>query len=70
MSPACPGWDRFEINLGTSTGAQVTFNNGQGTWDNNHGANYAVGTGLASVAGGVLTSGTNPCTQQDAPVRR
>jgi chitodextrinase len=70
MSSACPGWDRYEIDLGTSTGAQVTFNNGQGTWDNNHGANYSVGMGIASVANGVLSSGTNPCTQQGAPVRR
>ncbi|NUT37765.1 MAG: alpha-amylase [Hamadaea sp.] len=60
MSAACTGWYAKTIDLGTSTGLQVTFNNGAGTWDNNGGANYSLGTGIIAVSGGVVTTG-DPC---------
>jgi chitodextrinase len=61
MAAACTGFDSYTINLGAATGAQVVFNNGSGTWDNNSGNNYTVGTGIAAVVNGAVSSGTNPC---------
>ena len=61
MSPAsCAGWFARSIDLGAATGATVVFNNGSGTWDNNGGRDYAVGTGDVIVAGGVVGAG-DPC---------
>ena len=40
---------------------QAVFNNGAGTWDNNGGKNYTLGTGLSSVENGVVSTGANPC---------
>jgi chitodextrinase len=64
MSPACSGWDVYTVNLGQATGWQTVFNNGNGTWDNNGGRNYSLGTGLWQVANGVVTGGVNPCAAQ------
>ena len=62
MSPAaCAGWYTRTIDLGPATGMQVVFNNGTGTWDNNGGRNYTVGTGPVTVRAGVVGSG-DPCT--------
>ncbi|GIF84852.1 alpha-amylase family glycosyl hydrolase [Catellatospora bangladeshensis] len=60
MDTACTGWRKKTIDLGTATGLQVVFNNGSGTWDNNGGANYALGTGNVTVSGGVKGTG-DPC---------
>lgn len=60
MEPACTGWQRKSIDLGAATGLQVVFTNGTGTWDNNNGANYRLGTGSATVSGGRIGSG-DPC---------
>ena len=68
--PACrwtrpaPAGCKKTIDLGTATGLQVVFNNGSGVWDNNNGANYRLGTGNVTVAGG----GSAPATR--APRRR
>ncbi|MGZ3182904.1 MAG: carbohydrate binding domain-containing protein [Telluria sp.] len=61
MAAACSGWVSYTANLGTATGLQAAFNNGSGTWDNNNGGNYALGTGISDVNGGAVTTGTNPC---------
>ncbi|MEU4622120.1 alpha-amylase family glycosyl hydrolase [Actinoplanes sp. NPDC023801] len=63
----CAGWYKKELDLGSATGMQVVFNNGSGTWDNNAGRNYALGTGTITVDGGVVTANaTAPCAA--APV--
>ncbi len=61
MSPACAGWEVYTAHLGQASGWQAVFNNGHGTWDNNGGRNYSLGTGWWQVADGVATSGVNPC---------
>ncbi|MDF2805328.1 MAG: alpha-amylase [Cellulosimicrobium sp.] len=61
MTDACAGWLTAEIGLGAASGAQLTFNDGAGTWDNNRGANYRAGAGTVVVRDGVLTTGTSPC---------
>lgn len=67
MAPAeCSGWWVKTVNLGSATGWQTTFNNNAGTWDNNGGRNYSLGTGLYSIANGVVTPGSNPCAQVGA----
>ncbi|MEU4428190.1 carbohydrate binding domain-containing protein [Actinoplanes sp. NPDC024001] len=58
---ACAGWARKTVNLGSATSWAATFNNGSGTWDNNAGRNYALGTGVVTLNAGVVTS-TSPCT--------
>ncbi|WP_374510998.1 carbohydrate binding domain-containing protein [Niveibacterium sp.] len=64
MDAACTGWKTKTIELGTATSWQATFNNGSGTWDNNAGKNYTLGTGIVTVNGGVIGS-TNPCASAD-----
>ncbi|WP_281356263.1 carbohydrate binding domain-containing protein, partial [Acrocarpospora macrocephala] len=62
MQAACTGWLQRTIDLGTATTFQVTLNNGSGTWDNNNGANYTVGTGRTTIRNGILTpAAPNPC---------
>ncbi len=58
---SCSGWYQKDVDLGTATGMQVVFNNGSGTWDNNNGANYSVGTGTVTITGGAVSS-TAPCS--------
>lgn len=65
MNAACTGWKVKVINLGAATGAQVTFNNGSGTWDSRNGANYPVGTGLSRIENGTIAT-TDPCLNDDA----
>jgi len=68
MAAACTGWDVYTANLGSATGLAATFNNGSGTWDNNSGKNYALGTGISVVNSGAVTTGTSPCsTETQAP---
>jgi chitodextrinase len=67
MTLACTGWYAYSANLASATGAQVAFNNGSGVWDANSGKNYAVGSGIAAVENGVVTSGTNPCNVDTTP---
>lgn len=67
MESACTDWVKKTVDLGSATGLQATFNNGSGTWDNNGGNNYALGTGTITVktpppppAGPPPTSTTRP----------
>lgn len=61
MSTACTGWRLYTVNLAAATGLTAVFNNGAGTWDNNGGRNYILGSGTLVVENGAVTSGTNPC---------
>lgn len=66
MAAACAGWTLLTVNLGSATGLQAAFNNGSGTWDNNAGKNYPLGTGMSKVDAGAVTSGVNPCDVDSA----
>lgn len=57
MEAACTDWVK---KAGSATGLQATFNNGSGTWDNNGGNNYALGTGTITVKDGVIAH-SDPC---------
>jgi glycosidase len=63
----CTGWYARTLDLGTASAAQVVFNNGSGTWDNNGGRNYRIGTGIVTVQNGVVGSG-DPCSGNTATV--
>jgi glycosidase len=63
---ACAGWYHRDVDLGSATSMQATFTNGTGTWDNNSGRNYTIGTGTATVTGGVVTT-ADPCTVTTPP---
>ncbi len=63
MQSACTGWVKKSITLGSATGLKAAFNNGSGTWDNNNGADYALGTGDITVRNGTVGTG-NPCAVQ------
>ncbi|MFH8727633.1 carbohydrate binding domain-containing protein [Streptomyces termitum] len=65
MEPACAGWVRKTVALGSATGLRAAFNNGSGTWDNNNAADYALGTGDITVKGGTVGTG-NPCGGEQA----
>nr|BAA22082.1 alpha-amylase [Bacillus sp.] [Bacillus sp. (in: firmicutes)] len=60
MTAACTGWMTASIPLGGASGITAAFNNGAGTWDNNAGADYSVGSGYRQVKDGVVSTG-NPC---------
>ncbi|WP_105972580.1 carbohydrate binding domain-containing protein [Streptomyces geranii] len=60
MESACTDWVKKTVDLGTAAGLQATFNNGSGTWDNNGGSNYALGTGTITVKDGVIAH-SDPC---------
>ncbi len=62
MDAACTGYKVKVINIGSATGLTVVFNNNSGSWDNNGGKNYTVGTGISLVRDGAVTSGSNPCS--------
>ncbi|WP_261368000.1 carbohydrate binding domain-containing protein [Acrocarpospora catenulata] len=62
---ACTGWKKKTINLAAATSLKAAFNNGAGTWDNNGGADYTIGTGVSRVSGGTVTAG-NPCDSTGA----
>ncbi|MFI9151607.1 carbohydrate binding domain-containing protein [Streptomyces sp. NPDC053367] len=73
MQPACTDWVKLTVDLGSAAGLQATFNNGSGTWDNNAGRNYALGTGDITVKDGVVAhsdpcAGTDPGTPRSATV--
>ncbi|WP_439941824.1 carbohydrate binding domain-containing protein [Streptomyces sp. BBFR115] len=62
MEQACPGWFKKTVDLGGATGLAATFNNGNGTWDNNNGANYALPAGVSTVKDKTVTkNATDPC---------
>ncbi|MEU6981300.1 MULTISPECIES: carbohydrate binding domain-containing protein [unclassified Streptomyces] len=60
MEAACTDWVKKTVDLGSAAGLQATFNDGNGTWDNNNGANYALGTGNITVKDGVVAH-SDPC---------
>ncbi|MFF9819260.1 carbohydrate binding domain-containing protein [Streptomyces sp. NPDC014006] len=64
MEAACTGWVKKTVDLGSATTWQATFNNGNGTWDNNGGNNYLLGTGLITVKDGVVAH-SDPCAATD-----
>ncbi|MET8181062.1 carbohydrate binding domain-containing protein [Streptomyces sp. NPDC005336] len=62
MQAACTGWWKKEIDLGTATSMKAAFNNGNGVWDNNKGADYALPTGVTTVKNNTVTkNASDPC---------
>ncbi|GGY77322.1 carbohydrate binding domain-containing protein [Streptomyces omiyaensis] len=66
MEAACTDWVKKTVSLGSAAGLQATFNNGTGTWDNNGGRNYALGTGNITVKDGVVAH-SDPCADTPPP---
>ena len=60
MEAACTDWVKLTVDLGPADGLAAAFNNGSGTWDNNGGADYALGTGNITVKDGVIAH-SDPC---------
>lgn len=69
MTSACTNWVVKTVDIGTATGLQAVFNNGQNAWDNfnnQSGANYSLGTGIIQVKNGTFTANAaNPCPAPD-----
>ncbi|UCM87022.1 carbohydrate binding domain-containing protein [Streptomyces marincola] len=66
MAEACPGWVKRTVDLGGASGLTAAFNNGAGTWDNNNGADYRIGTGLTTVRDRqVVPDATDPCAGRE-----
>ncbi|MDP4143724.1 MAG: carbohydrate binding domain-containing protein [Bacillota bacterium] len=51
------GYAKITLNLGAATTAEVCFNNGSGTWDNNGGSNYIFLMGTSTFSAGTITTG-------------
>lgn len=69
MAAACTNWVVKTVDIGTATGLQAVFNNGQNVWDNfnnQSGSNYSLGTGIVQVKNGTFTANaSNPCPAPD-----
>ncbi|MEU1125346.1 carbohydrate binding domain-containing protein [Streptomyces sp. NPDC005899] len=62
MEAACTGWMRRSVDLDAATTMLAAFNNGNGVWDHNNGADYAVPAGLTTVKDRKVTAGAqDPC---------
>ncbi|MGV9457239.1 carbohydrate binding domain-containing protein [Streptomyces sp. NPDC003635] len=66
METACTDWVKKTVTLGAAEGLRATFNNGSGTWDNNGGQNYDLGTGTITVKDGVIAH-SDPCADGGDP---
>lgn len=65
MEAACTGWVKRSVGLGAATTMRAAFNNGNGVWDNNNGADYILSTGLTTVRDRVVTAGAkDPCAAE------
>ncbi|MEU6879533.1 carbohydrate binding domain-containing protein [Streptomyces sp. NPDC046712] len=69
MEAACTDWVKKTVTLGSAEGLQATFNNGAGTWDNNGGQNYDLGTGTITVKDGVVAH-SDPCADDPGEPER
>ncbi|MGK5643540.1 carbohydrate binding domain-containing protein, partial [Streptomyces sp. URMC 126] len=49
MEAACTDWVKKTVDPGSASGLQAAFNNGNGVWDNNNGADYTIAAGVATV---------------------
>ncbi|MGW7130582.1 carbohydrate binding domain-containing protein [Streptomyces bobili] len=67
MRPVCTGWWKHEIDLGAATTLKAAFNNGNGVWDNNRGADYALGTGRSTVKNNTVTGNADDPCAGEAP---
>ncbi|MGI5359609.1 carbohydrate binding domain-containing protein [Streptomyces sp. CA-252508] len=62
MRAACTGWWTTEIDLGPAASLRAAFNDGNGVWDNNRGADYTLPAGVTTVVDGTVTTGAaDPC---------
>ena len=52
------GYKKAILNIGQETTAEVCFNNGSGSWDNNGGRNYSFGAGIKTFDKGTIKDGT------------
>ncbi|MEU9090596.1 carbohydrate binding domain-containing protein [Streptomyces sp. NPDC048428] len=65
MEPACTGWVKKTVDLGTATSMQAAFNNGNGVWDNNNGGNYTFSAGVSTVKDrAVVKDAKDPCVAE------
>ncbi|MEV5582096.1 carbohydrate binding domain-containing protein [Streptomyces parvus] len=66
MEAACAGWVKRTVDLGSATGLQAAFNNGNGVWDNNNGSDYTLAAGLTTVKDRKVTaSAKDPCAAEE-----
>ncbi|SCF94728.1 Alpha amylase, catalytic domain, partial [Streptomyces sp. Ncost-T6T-2b] len=66
MEAACTGWVKRTVDLGSATGLQAAFNNGNGVWDNNNGSDYTLAAGLTTVKDRTVTaSAEDPCAAEE-----
>ncbi|WP_328563988.1 carbohydrate binding domain-containing protein [Streptomyces coelicoflavus] len=70
MLPACAGWWKRDLDLGTATTLRAAFNNGNGVWDNNKGADYTLPTGVTTVADNTVTADADDPCAEEAPDRQ
>lgn len=67
MEPACTGWVKRSVDLGTATEMQAAFNNGNGVWDNNNAGDYRLPSGVSTVKDRKVTKDApEPCAAEPA----
>ncbi|MEE1753147.1 carbohydrate binding domain-containing protein [Streptomyces sp. SP18CS02] len=62
MEAACTGWWKRTVDLASAATMKAAFNNGNGTWDNNKGADYVLTAGTSTVRNNTVTKDAqDPC---------
>ncbi|WP_095756633.1 carbohydrate binding domain-containing protein [Streptomyces xinghaiensis] len=64
MEEACTDWVKKTVDLGSASGLRAAFTDGSGTWDNNAGEDYDLGTGAITVKDGTVAH-SDPCAGTD-----
>ncbi|MFJ2093718.1 carbohydrate binding domain-containing protein [Streptomyces sp. NPDC087901] len=65
MEPACTGWVKKTVDLGSAISMQAAFNNGNGVWDNNNGGNYTLSAGVSTVKDrAIVKDAKDPCVAE------
>lgn len=65
MTPACTGWVKRTVSLGSAATLRAAFNNGNGVWDNNNGQDYLLAKGVSTVRDRtVKANAADPCVAE------
>ncbi|MFH8798238.1 carbohydrate binding domain-containing protein [Streptomyces sp. NPDC017936] len=66
MEAACAGWWKKTVDIGSATSLKAAFNNGNGVWDNNNGADYTIASGTSTVKNNTVTANAeDPCAAEE-----
>lgn len=66
LQERCEGWYGASIDIGETADLTAAFNNGSGSWNNNGGNDFALSSGVQTIADGAVTT-EDPCAIEPPP---